>query len=168
MPSSRSADIALLYDQHHRWLVGWLKRRLNGGDEALDLTQDTFLKLLDRPQLLDEVREPRAWLVTVAQRLMINQARRRKLELAWREMLAQMPEPEVPSPEHQLSLLQVLDRLDAMLDGLNPKARAAYLLSRLDGLPYTDIAARLGVSVSSVEKYMVTAIRHCYVFRQSL
>ncbi|MGV8691768.1 sigma factor-like helix-turn-helix DNA-binding protein, partial [Pseudomonas aeruginosa] len=38
-----------------------------------------------------------------------------------------------------------------------------FLLSRLEGLGYKEIAIRLGVSLSSVEKYMATAIRHCFL-----
>ena len=39
----------------------------------------------------------------------------------------------------------------------------AFLLSRLEGLSYKEIAERLAVSLSSVEKYMASAIRHCYL-----
>jgi hypothetical protein len=41
-----------------------------------------------------------------------------------------------------------------MLDGLNGKTREAFLLSQLDGLTYSEIAHKLGVSVSSVKKYV--------------
>jgi RNA polymerase sigma-70 factor (ECF subfamily) len=74
-----------------------------------------------------------------------------------------LPEAQVPSPEHQLILLETLAHIDALLDGLAPKVRTAFLLSRLEGLGYKEIAIRLGVSLSSVEKYMATAIRHCFL-----
>ncbi len=51
-----------------------------------------------------------------------------------------------------------------MLDGLGPKVKQAFLLSQLEGLGYVDIAARLGVSVSSVKKYMAKATEHCLLF----
>jgi len=62
-------------------------------------------------------------------------------------------------------LIEALVRIDAMLDGLSAKARSAFLLSRLDGLSYREIAKQLGVSLSSVEKYMASAIRHCLALR---
>ena len=52
-----------------------------------------------------------------------------------------------------------------MLDGLNVKAREAFLLSQLEGLTYADIASRLAVSVSSVKKYIAKATEHCLLFR---
>ena len=70
--------------------------------------------------------------------------------------------------QERLILLQTLTRIDALLDGLRPRVRTAFLLSRLEGLGYQAIAGRLGVSVSSVEKYMATAIRHCFLARNSL
>ena len=48
-----------------------------------------------------------------------------------------------------------------LLDGLPARARAAFLLSQLEGLAYADIAQRLGVSVSMVKKYMLQAMAHC-------
>ena len=59
-------------------------------------------------------------------------------------------------------VLQALEQIDRMLDGLGARARSAFLLAPLDGLTYKEVAARLGVSLSSVEKYMATAFAHCY------
>lgn len=47
-----SPDIALLYSDHHGWLVGWLRRRLGNPCDAADLDQDTFVRVLGRPQAL--------------------------------------------------------------------------------------------------------------------
>ncbi|EPW6054432.1 RNA polymerase sigma factor FecI, partial [Shigella sonnei] len=54
---------------------------------------------------------------------------------------------------------------DSMLDGLNGKTREAFLLSQLDGLTYSEIAHKLGVSISSVKKYVAKAVEHCLLFR---
>lgn len=58
-------------------------------------------------------------------------------------------------------MMEAIERIDAMLDGINPRARSAFLLSRITGLTYPEIALKIGVSLSSVEKYMAQAIRHC-------
>lgn len=110
------------------------------------------------------LREPKDFLVTVAKRVMVDLFRRRTLERAYLEMLALIPEGYAPSPEQRQSLLENLQQIDAMLDGLGPKVKQAFLLSQLEGLGYADIAARLGVSVSSVKKYMAKATEHCLLF----
>lgn len=168
MSETTGQNVEALYIAHHRWLVGWLRRHLRGGDQAADLAQDIFVRLLHSPQQLNSLVEPRAWLTTVARRLVIDKLRRDRLERAYQEVLLQLPEVEMPSPETQLQMMQTLETLDALLAGLGEKPRMAFLLSRLDGLTYPDIAQQLGISISSVEKYMAKAIRHCLLLQQQL
>jgi len=160
---SAQADIHTLYLDHHAWLVGWLRTRLRQGDNAADLAQDTFVNILGKPERLQDLRQPRAWLSTVARALMIDRARRQRVERAYLDAVAGLPDAETPSPETQFILLETLTRIDALLDGLPPKVRSAFLLSRLEGLGYKEIAIHLGVSLRSVEGYMAKAIRHCYL-----
>ena len=127
---------------------------------ASDITQDVFVRLLRRNSL-PEIREPRAFLARIAQGLVVDQWRRAAIERAWLETVATMA-LSVPSPEEQAEIMEVLVRIDAVLGGLKPRTRETFLLSRLDGLTYPEIAERLSVSLSTVEKDMATAIRHVY------
>lgn len=163
IPSAPHADIRALYIDHHAWLLDWLRKRLRHGDSAADLAHDTFIHILGKPERLQELRQPRAWLSTVAHGLLVDRVRRQRVERAYLQAIAHLPQAEVPSPESQMILLQTLARVDALLDGLRPKVRMAFLLSRLEGLSYKEIAERLAISLSSVEKYMASAIRHCYL-----
>lgn len=140
-----------------------MRKRLRHGDNAADLAHDTFVHILGKPERLQELRQPRAWLSTVAHGLLVDRVRRQRVERAYLQAIAHLPEAGVPSPESQLILLETLVRIDALLDGLRPKVRMAFLMSRLEGLSYKEIAERLAISLSSVEKYMATAIRHCYL-----
>ena len=155
-----SATFDTLYLQHHSWLRKWLQRKLGCADQAADLAQDTFVRLLLKPLLGTELREPRAYLTTIAHGLMVNHLRRRDLECAYLDALAQEPEQTAPSPEQQALLLESLQQIDRLLDGLPAKARHAFLLSQLEGLRYAEIAERLGVSLSMVKKYMLQATCH--------
>lgn len=155
-----AASVAELYHSHHPWLFSWLRRRLGCPCNAADLAQDTFMRLLSTPPPA-ELREPRAYLSTVAHGLMVNHLRRRDLERAYLEALAWLPEAVSPSPETRALLVESLLAIDARLDGLPSKARQAFLLSQLEGLPYAEIAVRLSVSISMVKKYMLQAVSHC-------
>nr|WP_211091426.1 sigma-70 family RNA polymerase sigma factor [Pseudothauera rhizosphaerae] len=153
-----------LYRNHGSWLHGWLRKKLGCVWEAADLTQDTFVRVLSSPAAggqLDDLREPRHFLAAVARRVMVDHLRRRALEKAWLEVLALQPEPVAHSPETRALILETLCQIDAMLDGLGPRPRQAFLLSQLEGLGYAEIAQRLQVSVSSVKKYMARATEHC-------
>lgn len=162
-PSNALTDVATLYGDHHPWLLGWLRRKLGGSDHAADLAHDTFVRVLaaQAEQRALALREPRAYLTTVARNLLINHVQRLSLERAWQEAIAQLPEPLAPSPEQRLLVLETLHQIDAMLDGLPAKAREAFLLSQLDGLTYAQVAQQLGVTERTVKRYMAQAFEQC-------
>jgi len=168
--SAHATDpVQLLYVQHHGWLQAWLSRRMGNAFDAADLAQDTFLRVLAAPDGTPEKQrgwqldEPRAYLTLIAKRLLANLYRRRSLEQAYLEALAQVPEVFAPSPEQRALLLETLQEIDAMLDGLAAPVRRAFLLAQLDGLGYAEIAERLTVSERTVKRYMVQAMAHCIV-----
>lgn len=153
-----------LYTDHHGWLCAWLKRKLSHPEDAADLAQDTFLKILVKPRP-QGLREPRAYLTTIAHGLLVDRYRRRDIERAYLEAIADLPEPLVPSAEEQASVLEALLQLDALLDRLKPKVRQAFLLAQLEGQSCPEIARTLGVSRATVERYIAQALRHCYRVR---
>lgn len=155
-----------LYADHHGWLVHWLRRRLGCAHGAADLAHDTFLRILGSCDLqgLGELREPRAFLTTTANRLLIDRARRQRIEHAYLAELALAAErlESQPSPEQILAAVEALDQLCIALDGLAEKPRQAFLLHYLEGQTYAAIATQLGVSTKMVQKYLVKALVHCH------
>lgn len=160
--SSNQQLVGLLYRDHRAWLFGWLRKSLNCPQRAEDLSQDTFVRLLGRSDL-QEPREPRALLTTIAKGLLIDHFRRSALERAYLDELALAPESLHPSPEDQALTLEALGEIDRLLGQLSNKARAAFLYNRLDGLGHAEIAERLGVSPSRVRQYLAQGLRQCYV-----
>ncbi|MCD0503390.1 sigma-70 family RNA polymerase sigma factor [Bordetella petrii] len=150
-----------LYRDHHGWLDGWLRRKLGNACDAADLMHDTFVRVLRHRAELEQVREPRAYLTTIAKRRLLNHYRRRSLEHAYLEALAALPEPQAPSPEHQLLILEALHEIDTVLHALPAKVRQAFLLAQLEQLPYEAIAQRLKVSVRTVQRYIVQGYEEC-------
>lgn len=152
--------IEALYADHHRWLLGWLYRKLGDACVADDLAQDTFVSVL-KDGTAPAIRQPRPFLATIARRLIARRHRRQLLETSYLEMLAALPRELAPPPENRLLALEALQQVDRALDGLPAKVREAFLLAHLEGLRYVDIAARLGVSASSVKQYLTRANRQC-------
>ncbi|MBF3131581.1 sigma-70 family RNA polymerase sigma factor, partial [Pseudomonas aeruginosa] len=103
-----------------------------------------------------------AFLTTIARRVLCNHYRRQDVERAYLEALASLPEREVPSEETRAIVLETLVELDRLLDGLPPLAKETFLLAQLDGLGYAEIATQLGISLSSVKRYMLKAAQRCY------
>lgn len=165
MPPPESAvprqGIESLYAEHHGWLRSWLRRRLGDAWDAADLAHDTYLRILHTGRL-PEPHQSRQHLAQIARCLVIDLHRRRQIEAAYLETIVHLPRPQAPSEEARALVIEALVEIDAILNQLPAKAREALLLCKLDGLPYSDIATRLGVSVSSVKKYIAAALLACY------
>jgi len=160
--NSFEQDVEVLYLQHHSWLKSWLLRRLGQAADADDLTQDTFVRIIRSRSPVNELKQPLAYLATIANSLLINRWRRLAVERAYAEALAAQPEHFELSPEERYLLIETLTEIDELLHGLSPRIREIFLLSQLDGLTYKQIAAQLGLSVNQVQKSMVKAFSRCY------
>ncbi len=168
MPSSEyipcESAVRTLYSSHHTWLNTWLRSRLGNAADAADLAQDTFVRLLQKTERF-ELRAPRAFLRTIARGLVIDHWRREEIERAYLESIAHLPEALAPSAEARALVLELLEDISRLLEGLKPKVRKAFLLAQCDGLPYNQIAQQMSVSLRSVERYVAEALYHCYVLR---
>ncbi len=155
--------VGTLYRENHDWLLNWLIRKLNCPHHAEDIVHDTFTRVLTLSQIFD-LKEPRAYLATTAKRLIIDQSRRQRIEQAYLAELSRAAEAmnHVPSPEQILSVVQILERISAALEGLEEKPQQAFLLHFLEGQTQTTIASQLGVSDRMIRKYLVQALMHCY------
>lgn len=162
--SEPAITVDALYSQHHGWLCGWLSRKLGCPQQAADLAQDTFVRVLLRAEPVANS-APKALLSTIAKGLVIDYWRRSALERAYLEALAQVPEAYHPSAESHHENLQALEQIAVMLDGLKAQVRTAFLLYRLGGMTYTQVANQLGVSDRTVERYIAKAMFHCYRLR---
>ncbi|WP_431047852.1 sigma-70 family RNA polymerase sigma factor [Roseateles sp. L2-2] len=159
-PSVSLQLVGSLYVEHHSWLQSLLRKQLGCAVDAADLAQDTFERLLTRREP-GKWREPRAFLTTIARGLVVDLYRRRDLERALLEAMAARPDAWAMSPEDRTVLLETLQAIDDMLDGLARPVREAFLLSQLDGLTYREIAQSLGVSERTIATYMATAMSRC-------
>lgn len=147
-----------LFDGHYPWLLSRLQARLRNTAQAQDVASETFLRVVvaHRPVAIEE---PRAFLTTIAKRLLFTLWRRSELERAYLETLSLRPEDMAPSAEDRAVLLETLEYIAQALDGLSLKARQAFVLSQIDGLTYHAIAEHLELSQSTVRRHMAEAFR---------
>lgn len=83
------------------------------------------------------------------------------MERAYLDARARLPEPEVPSPETRLIIIEALMRIDAMLTDLPSRTREVFLLAQLDGLTLQQIAERTRMPVITVRRHIRKALVAC-------
>lgn len=135
-----------------------LRRRGRTMDETDELIQEAFLRLqVYRRER--HVKEPEAFLVRAVQNLHIDLLRRRAhrgTQVEADSVHIHLIDPR-PSPIEVLAAQQRLQRLKEGLEALSPRTREIMLLHRIEGLSHAQIATRLGVTVSAVEKHIAKA-----------
>lgn len=162
---ANTLNIAQSYQSHQRWIYTWLCKKLGSTDDAADLTQDTFIKLLQKTDAIT-ILEPRAYLTTIAHGLMVSHLRRRDIERAYLEQITLIAPSSAPSEEARAIAINLLIKIDTMLNGLPYKAQKAFLLSQVDDLTHAEIANKLSISVASVRLYIKKALLHCLALQQ--
>jgi RNA polymerase sigma-70 factor (ECF subfamily) len=141
-------------------LTRFFRRRTGSDAEADDLTQEVFLRLLRHPDA-SSIDNPEAFLFRTAVNLLRDRARRAHTRAqGLSELTLRLDGVEGLSPQRVLEGRQSLDRALRALGELDVRARDAFMLHRLEGLKYAEIAELFGVSVSSVEKYVIKALAH--------
>jgi len=157
------AFIDVLYREHHGWLYAWLKKKMSCPHQAADLSQDTFVRLLSLP-VLPCLREPRAYLLVTANRLMLNFYRKRRVET---EVLASIStllgDQSNGDVAHVCAVRQLLEQVLLMLiEELDAHSRQAFLLARVDGMRYAEIAKMMGISESRVKQHLIKSLAYCH------
>jgi RNA polymerase sigma-70 factor (ECF subfamily) len=136
-----------------------LIRRITGNAHtAEDVVHDTFLKLMNR-----DVRERDVGLVvTTARNLALDAMRAEQVRAAYAKSVSteQVQAGEV-CPEDAAASRMEFDALMRALETLPRRTQRILLLSKIDGMTHPQIARTLGISVSTVEKEMISALEFC-------
>jgi len=150
-----------LFERNKRELLGYLIRRV-GREDAADLLQETFVRVLRHGQL-DAVANPPALLHQIAVNLARDFVRRRKTATAhfeFGDLPEDVPSSEAPADE-RLAHQQRLRSLRAAADTLPPRCREVFVMAAFEDVPLDEIAKRLDISRNMVEKHMRFALHRC-------
>lgn len=141
-------------------LRNWLQRRLSVRQDADDVVQETYA-ILAAMEDVSHVRQPRAYVYSVAQSVVLQQLRRAQVVSI--EAVAEIDHVAICGdevcPERTASSRQELARIGALIDGLPDKCREAFVLRRVEGYSQREIAQRMQISENTVEKHICKGIR---------
>ncbi|WP_028696069.1 sigma-70 family RNA polymerase sigma factor [Pseudomonas cremoricolorata] len=167
-PGTAGSDLENLYRAHHGWIRQWLQRKLGNAHDAAELAQDVFVRLLSKPRSFNDAEHAKAYLGRMSRNACVDFWRRRRIELAYMEVLAAQPEQLLPSLEHQAIILETLAQLQAMIDRMPKRVAQAFCLAQLQGMKQREIAEQLKVSERSVNNYLAQAMYQCLLLEVEL
>ena len=127
---------------------------------AQDLVQESYV-ILARTANQAVIEHPRGFLYRTAGNLALDHLRHHKVVERHIEVERLADEPHQHSTEHEVSHAQWQEMLRQVIDELPPRCRDIFILHKLHGLSYKEIALRLEISESAVEKHIIKGLIHC-------
>ncbi|HJV42276.1 MAG TPA: sigma-70 family RNA polymerase sigma factor [Caulobacter sp.] len=140
-------------------LLRYFRQRTGSQPDSEELVQDLFLRLLRRPGLMT-LESVDGYVFEAAANLLRDKVKRERA----RPMLSAVDldridlADDLPGAEDVVGGRQSLERIQVALKSLSPRARTVVILRRFEDMSHAQIAARLNISVSAVEKHLVRAM----------
>jgi RNA polymerase sigma-70 factor (ECF subfamily) len=148
-------DFRLLFDKYFDSVRSYLVYRGADKEQASDLAQDVFLRVWEKKIDID-MKSASGLLYKIAGDMFISRYRREKLDLNYRTTLTG-PDFDCSTEDHVLGN-EMFENYTKALASMNEKQRSVFLMARMEGLKYYEIADRLQLSVKAVEKRMSLAL----------
>ena len=137
-----------------------VSRRVGCRATAADLVQDLFLRFWRRP--LVQVEELGTYLLRCAGNIAIDHLRSEGTRVRASEgLMVEAPDSHGSGPQAALEAGNDLRHVEAALRALPERTRQIFLLNRIHGRKYAEIAKAMGLSQSAVEKHMMRALEAC-------
>jgi RNA polymerase sigma-70 factor (ECF subfamily) len=157
----RTERLARLFREQHGPLVAYLTSRLRSVQEAREVAQEAFVRLLQLPRAGSAARLVRGYLFRTAKHLAIDRLRHQAVQRA--ALQRELPDrpAEASDPAEQLAAREHAQDLLGFLQELPPKCRRVLELHRLEGLSQQEVGARLSLSDRMVRRYLTHAMVYC-------
>lgn len=157
---TRQELVARLFREHNQALLRFLAMRLQSHQEAKEVAQEAYVKLLNLDQS-QAISYQRAFLFKTAANLAVDRLRGRNRRERARETGLFDELREAPTPEHETLVAQEVAHLEKLIAELPAKCRQAFLLYKIEGLEFRDVATRMNLSERMVRDYVVRATLYC-------
>jgi RNA polymerase sigma-70 factor (ECF subfamily) len=144
---------------HEPRLRSWLARHRVVDLDVDDIVQEAYAVLAEL-QNVDHIRNPRNYLYSVAHSILLQHVRRQRIVSI--EAMADLEHlglySDEPTPDEALSDFQELREIAQLLAGLPRRCREAFTLRKIEGLSQREIAGRMHIAESTVEKHISKAL----------
>ncbi len=141
---------------HIKPLRNFLFYKYGNEDQAEDLTQEAFIKLWQNCASVP-IEKAKSYIYTIANNSSLNEVKHKKVVLEYEKNFNGLDKTN-ENPEFILEEKQFKNKLLKAIEDLNETQRVAFLMHRIDGKKYSEIAEELNISVKAVEKRIHLAL----------
>ena len=145
-----------IFKDNSKTVFNYIYYKFGNEEKASDVVQEAFVKLWENCTKVSP-EKAKSYLYTVANNLYLNVIKAEKVRLKYADLHSNSINRE--SPEYVLEEKQFQKKLDDALNALPENQRTTFLLNRIDGKKYGEIAEMEGVSVKAIEKRMHLALK---------
>lgn len=151
-----------LYLRHRTALIDYAQPIVHSRAQAEDIVQEAWLRF-SRQSSTPRIDNPVAYLYRIVRNLAVDSSRRQQIENTQPDgdaLLDSLPSA-LGQPEAITQHQDTLKRIEAGLNSLPERTRRAFLLHRVHGLRFKEIAAELSISTTLAHQLVHTALLHC-------
>lgn len=145
------------YRKHSRDLYNFMYYKCGNEDTASDLIQEAFIKVFENCSKI-EFLKAKSYLFTTANNLFLNSAKHEKVKLRYNKNNP-ADDQDHENPDFLLQEKEFMQQLEKAIENLTEGQREVFLLNRIDGKKYREIAEMLNISEKAVEKRMMGALK---------
>jgi RNA polymerase sigma-70 factor (family 1) len=149
-----------MYERHFIPLLNAAYKRLHSREDALEIVQDLFVQLYFKRKQIVHTYNAGGYLQIMLKNKIIDRYREQLVRKKHLYQLQQMkPVMEPDAAEDNMDVKMLEQQIHAVIEQLPHKCREVFLLSRINNLSHQAIAEKLNISVSTVEKHIVKALK---------
>ncbi len=142
-----------LFNTYYNRLVAYITTYNNNIAQSEDIVQQTFIKLWDNREKLDEGQSPKGYLYTIAYNLYCDTLKTKKkqeklMSVIWERALRDRIEDDIDAKEKRIL------KMKEVIESLPPRCKEILKLNKIQGVMYKDIAKHMGISIKTVEAQM--------------
>jgi RNA polymerase sigma-70 factor (ECF subfamily) len=149
----------MLYNKYSKRLYKFAYSILKSPEESENIVQDVFLCLWENRNKVEKDSSVKYYIFTTAYNSIISIIRKKAKESQFIEYLKSLQDLNQEPVNVELEYHELTEKLEDIINHLPDRQKSVYLLHKVEGLKYSEIAARLNISVNTIENHMSRAFK---------
>ena len=151
-------DTSQLFENYSEMVFRLVLRIVPNREESLDLTQEIFVKILEKPAFLSNANNTKGYILKSAYNLALNHKRNQRMRRIIEHNPNNIERPHVPSPEDELAKAEQAQTVERFLTALSPQQREAVLCRFYGEMKLSEIAVELNINEATVRNHLKRAL----------